>query len=212
MEHRELSQLRQGTLLKRKLEAAEVELDKLRKSRDAAEKNQFEAAGCASHGSADFRQEQAADRSTDLQERLLAACRKRSRLGREVQSWRRCTEELFRRGDDGSVAGTLGSDARVELQNFSARTEALQANTEDIRSRIAELEKIAVTSKVQCDNLQSRNAELADAIQHSRSALARAQHDAALELQHQKHVQDEVRALHASRNGSQPQCSSNRRS
>lgn len=224
LEQREMSQMRQGAILQRKVDSAEeslrqARLERRRASEKAKRHNQERAAARSKTGKqrsdvaartleaelsdrlgATNRRREACDKS------VKAAQLERGKLNSDLSFWRRCARELMRESkklaeQSAPHVEPQGVETVVELESRSkhlaTQANSLRESCAVTGASLAEIEKIAEAAQQEERQLRTRNADLGAAADAAKAETARIRLEAEAEAQRQRKTQTEIADLQA---------------
>lgn len=223
LEQREMSQMRQGAILQRKLDSAEESLRQARLERRRATEDarRQERERDAKRSSAGKQRSDAAVRAleAELNDRLGAINRRREvseksvkaaqlergKFSSDLSFWRRCARELMR--ESKKVAEQNAPDERhateavaaleARSQQLVSQADGVRGSCADLSARLAEMERMAETTHQEETELQQRNAVLATAAEAATVDAARIRSEAEAEAQRHHSTVTQVDALQA---------------
>lgn len=225
LEQRELSQMRQGAVLQRKLDTAEQQLRELRQKRqvrreDAARRQQERQQAQTSEttrrsiqaartleAELNQRLEAAGQRAKELERSVEAAHSRHCQLEKDLSFWRSCGQQLLRRGQGGTpeaegrataaAASAEVAELRAKAVRLSAEAEALRQSCVDLSAQLPEVQRIADAARLQEAQLRSQNDALAETMAGIEAAAAKSREQAAAALRQEQVVHGETEALKA---------------
>lgn len=226
-EQRELSQMRQGAILQRKLDTAEKELqeaERRRRSEDeeAVRRREEQRREQSSASEEKFLEETKAleaelhrgmeasrKREEELERSAREAQTKRRKLEADIAYWRHSGQLLLRESEaespDGGARDTtteaVGDEETqrlsAECEQMAAEIEAVQGSCQAMSEQLNEVQRLASSSRLEDTRLQARGAELEAAIARAESNARQAQERAVAAQQQEQALLAEIEAMQA---------------
>lgn len=224
-EQRELSQMRQGAVLQRKLDDKVKEVEALRKQRGAEQEQAVrrleEQRQVKTSANEDKFLEETQALQTDLQQRMEASrdrlaaldCSavesqaRRRKLEADISYWRE-SGQLLNAYDENpgrgaqAAAGDPGSGEEVavlsaECDQVVAEMEALRCSCESLSDQLSEVQRFATSARSEEMRLRGRSAELEATIARAESGARQAQERAAASCQKEQALLADTQAIRA---------------
>jgi len=219
LEQREMSQMRQGAILQRKLDAAEQQLRELRvqqsvgleetartlrvkeQARSTENEQRVKEAASVLQLELDAGDREAKDAERSLRGQLQSAQGRRGHLQTELEFWRRCGHELLQDSErEQSVAKDATAADRVkelhqDLSRLASEVAALRRSCGGLEKQIEEVEKIAHASVLEEAQVQQRCQALRLSVADVEAVGLKSREQAASELQQEQALRAEAVAL-----------------
>jgi hypothetical protein len=220
LEQREMSQMRQGAILQKKLDTVEQQLRELRQRQEVdreeaarALRNKQQAQSTES----DQRVKEAARvlemelqqslessqrEAKDVERNLKATLARRNQLQSDLDYWRRCAQELLQEGSREQASAKETDEVAARVQELRQHSTQMSSEVDNLRrscngfgDQISELEKIADATRVEEVQVQQRNQALRASIGELEVETSRTRARAAAELRREQALRDDIASL-----------------
>lgn len=225
MEQRELSQMRQGGILQRKVEALEKELLEVQRQREAQEEEasrrlEVEKKAQSSVSEGRFREEAnaleaeleqfmnaAKAREEELDRNAREAQAKRRQVESDIAYWRHSGQVMLRENEKAERTAAAAVEAQeaedeaavvsAECEQITAEMTALHLSCESLFEQLSDMQRLATSAKMEETTLLGKISELEATVARAETGVKQAQERAAAARQQEEVLMAEVVAIQA---------------